>query len=61
MVIENISNERHFENLTPHFNDSRKCYTLNFYGRVSKASARNFQLTETDGDEDEIILSHGKH
>ncbi|TNV86260.1 hypothetical protein FGO68_gene8617 [Halteria grandinella] len=53
-------NERHLENLAPRFNEQRGCYTLNFYGRVSKASARNFQLIETDGDEDEIILSHGK-
>ncbi len=47
--------------MPPKFNDQRGCYTLNFYGRVSKASARNFQLIETDGDEEEIILSHGKN
>lgn len=52
--------ERYLENLPPKFNESRGCYTLNFYGRVSKASARNFQLIESEGDEDEIILSHGK-
>ena len=52
---------RMFENLPPKFNESRGCYTLNFYGRVNKASARNFQLIETDGDDDEeILLSHGK-
>ncbi|CDW71606.1 tubby-related protein 1 [Stylonychia lemnae] len=55
---QNIS--KTFENLPPKFNQDRGCYTLNFYGRVNKASARNFQLVETDGDEDEIILSHGK-
>ena len=53
--------ERQFENLPPKFNEQRGCYTLNFYGRVSKASARNFQLIESGGDEEEIILSHGKH
>ena len=31
-----------FENVPPKFNDKRGCYTLNFFGRVSKASARNF-------------------
>ena len=31
-----------FENLAPKYNESRGCYTLNFFGRVSKASARNF-------------------
>lgn len=46
--------------MAPKFNSERGCYTLNFFGRVSKASARNFQLIETDGDEDEIFLSHGK-
>ena len=50
---------RKFENLAPRFNDQRGCYTLNFYGRVSKASARNFQLVES-GLEDDIYLSHGK-
>mmetsp|Transcript_1134 Transcript_1134/g.1425 ORF Transcript_1134/g.1425 Transcript_1134/m.1425 type:complete len:170 (+) Transcript_1134:947-1456(+) len=29
-------------NMTPKFNHSRGCYTLNFFGRVNKASARNF-------------------
>lgn len=31
-----------FENLQPRYNQQRGCYTLNFYGRVHKASARNF-------------------
>lgn len=33
---------KRFENLPPKFNEARGCYTLNFYGRVNKASARNF-------------------
>ncbi len=33
---------KRYENLAPKFNDQRGCYTLNFYGRVNKASARNF-------------------
>ena len=53
-----------FENLQPKFNESRGCYTLNFFGRVQKASARNFQLQRTvdEGEEidDEFWLSHGK-
>lgn len=40
-VVED-DQERYFENLPPKYNDQRGCYTLNFYGRVSKASARNF-------------------
>ena len=31
-----------FENLPPKYNYARGCYTLNFFGRVAKASARNF-------------------
>ena len=31
-----------FENMQPRYNEARGCYTLNFYGRVHKASARNF-------------------
>lgn len=31
-----------FENLPPKYNQARGCYTLNFFGRVAKASARNF-------------------
>ena len=53
-----------FENLAPKYNEDRGCYTLNFFGRVSKASARNFQLTRSveDGEEpeEEFLLSHGK-
>lgn len=54
-----------FENLPPKFNEHRGCYTLNFFGRVAKPSARNFQLvlpTYDDSREadDEFYLSHGK-
>ena len=35
------------------------CYTLNFYGRVKKASAKNFQII-IPGDTDNILLQHGK-
>ena len=52
-----------FENLPPKFNESRGCYTLNFFGRVGKPSARNFQLIAPNNQEsqdDEFYLSHGK-
>jgi hypothetical protein len=53
-----------FENLPPKYNEQRGCYTLNFFGRVQKASARNFQLKRSveEGEEeiDEFMLSHGK-
>jgi tubby-related protein 1 len=46
-------------NIKPEWNDSLECYCLNFYGRVKKASAKNFQLVYED-DDDNIILQHGK-
>ena len=58
-----------FENMQPRYNEARGCYTLNFYGRVHKASARNFQLvesaeegleTEEMGDAEMPLLTHGK-
>mmetsp|Transcript_616 Transcript_616/g.819 ORF Transcript_616/g.819 Transcript_616/m.819 type:complete len:300 (+) Transcript_616:668-1567(+) len=53
-----------FENLQPKFNKQRGCYTLNFFGRVQKASARNFQLVRSveEGEEpiEDFTLSHGK-
>lgn len=61
-----------FENMQPRYNEARGCYTLNFYGRVQKASARNFQLVQSplDDEDEEIeddmgdmempLLTHGK-
>jgi tubby-related protein 1 len=47
------------ENLKPEFNQEMDCYCLNFYGRVKKASAKNFQIVYPE-DNDNIILQHGK-
>lgn len=47
------------KNLPPKWNERTECYTLNFYGRVSRASAKNFQLV-TPGDQDTIYLMFGK-
>jgi tubby-related protein 1 len=47
------------ENLKPEWNDNLDCYCLNFYGRVKKASAKNFQIIYPD-DPDNIIFQHGK-
>ena len=54
------NNEIHkLENLKPEWNNELDCYCLNFYGRVKKASAKNFQIAYPD-DGDNIILQHGK-
>lgn len=50
---------RVFENLPPKWNERTECYTLNFYGRVSWPSAKNFELIEAD-DPDTIYLLFGK-
>ncbi len=47
------------KNLEPEWNVKMNCYCLNFYGRVKKASARNFQMIYYD-DIDNILLQHGK-
>ena len=47
------------KNLPPKWNEGKECYTLNFYGRVSRASAKNFQMV-APGDEDTIYLLFGK-
>jgi len=52
--------ERHrLSNLKPEWNEDMDCYCLNFYGRVKRASAKNFQIVYPD-DSDNILLQHGK-
>ena len=47
------------ENVRPEWNEAMDCYCLNFYGRVKKASARNFQMYSPD-DPENILFQHGK-
>ena len=55
-----LNGETHrLENLKPEWNEDMDCYCLNFYGRVKKASAKNFQICYPD-DQDNILLQHGK-
>ena len=58
-VIEKSNKIVHLENLKPHWSNKLNCYCLNFYGRVKKASAKNFQIIIPE-DEDNILLQHGK-
>jgi len=48
-----------FRNVPPRWNERTECYTLNFYGRVSRASAKNFQLVMPE-DPNTIYLMFGK-
>ena len=58
-VVKEDNSFIHLINMKPRWNSKMGCYTLNFYGRVKKASAKNFQIIEKD-DEDNILLQHGK-
>jgi len=43
----------------PKFDEKNNCYTLDFYGKASLASKKNFILT-TPYDQQNIILMQGK-
>lgn len=48
-----------FTNKRPSWNEKLKAYVLNFNGRVTQASVKNFQLVE-EGDNDTVMLQFGK-
>ena len=48
-----------FQNVKPRWSEKMQCYCLNFYGRVKKASAKNFQIIRPN-ETDDILLQHGK-
>jgi len=49
----------HLENIAPRWDKKLNSYALPFFGRVKKASAKNFQLV-IDGDPNTIFLIFGK-
>lgn len=49
----------HMENIAPRWDKKLNSYALPFFGRVKKASAKNFQLV-VDGDSNTIFLMFGK-
>merc|ERR1711862_626552 len=49
----------HMENIAPRWDKKLNSYALPFFGRVKKASAKNFQLV-VDGDPNTIFLIFGK-
>ncbi len=50
---------RQIESVKPNYDYKNDCYTLNFYGRVKRASARNFILQDPE-DPDSVMFMHGK-
>ncbi|KAI4387985.1 hypothetical protein MLD38_000365 [Melastoma candidum] len=56
------------QNKAPRWHEQLQCWCLNFHGRVTVASVKNFQLVATTdptqpggkGDEDTVLLQFGK-
>lgn len=54
-----MDNVVELHNKTPVWNDETQSYVLNFHGRVTKASVKNFQLVH-DSDADYIVMQFGR-
>lgn len=46
-------------NKPPVWSEKRQAWTLNFHGRVTRASVKNFQLVRPE-DHDHVVLQHGR-
>eukprot|EP00747_Dinoflagellata_sp_TGD_P187476 gnl/TRDRNA2_/TRDRNA2_45181_c0_seq1.p1 gnl/TRDRNA2_/TRDRNA2_45181_c0~~gnl/TRDRNA2_/TRDRNA2_45181_c0_seq1.p1 ORF type:complete len:302 (-),score=54.49 gnl/TRDRNA2_/TRDRNA2_45181_c0_seq1:50-955(-) len=57
--FERAGVKHHMENVQPRWDKKLNSYALPFFGRVKKASAKNFQLAK-DGDINTIFLMFGK-
>ncbi|XP_055623878.1 protein king tubby 2 isoform X2 [Toxorhynchites rutilus septentrionalis] len=56
---KNTDNVVELHNKTPIWNDETQSYVLNFHGRVTQASVKNFQLVH-DSDPDYIVMQFGR-
>ncbi|CRK89642.1 CLUMA_CG003384, isoform A [Clunio marinus] len=56
---KNMDNVVELHNKTPVWNDETQSYVLNFHGRVTKASVKNFQLIH-DSDPEYIVMQFGR-
>lgn len=54
-----MDNVVELHNKTPVWNDETQSYVLNFHGRVTQASVKNFQLIH-DSDPDYIVMQFGR-
>lgn len=63
---ENKSEEKPYKenmvlwNKVPRWHEHLQCWCLNFHGRVTIASVKNFQLTGEAGGDDSVLLQFGK-
>ncbi|KAF5290207.1 hypothetical protein FQR65_LT11641 [Abscondita terminalis] len=56
---KNMDNIIELHNKTPVWNDDTQSYVLNFHGRVTQASVKNFQIVH-DSDSDYIVMQFGR-
>ncbi|XP_046665387.1 protein king tubby isoform X1 [Homalodisca vitripennis] len=56
---KNMDNLIELHNKTPAWNDDTQSYVLNFHGRVTQASVKNFQIVH-DSDVDYIVMQFGR-
>ncbi|XP_064629654.1 tubby protein homolog isoform X2 [Lineus longissimus] len=56
---KNMENILELHNKTPVWNDDTQSYVLNFHGRVTQASVKNFQIVH-DNDVDYIVMQFGR-
>jgi len=56
---KNMDNLLELHNKTPVWNDDTQSYVLNFHGRVTQASVKNFQIVH-DNDVDYIVMQFGR-
>lgn len=56
---KNMDNLIELHNKTPVWNDDTQSYVLNFHGRVTQASVKNFQIVH-DSDPEYIVMQFGR-
>lgn len=59
LLSQNMDNIVELHNKTPVWNDETQSYVLNFHGRVTQASVKNFQLVH-DSDPEYIVMQFGR-
>ncbi|KAK0088903.1 hypothetical protein PV325_000086 [Microctonus aethiopoides] len=57
--MKNMDNLIELHNKTPVWNDDTQSYVLNFHGRVTQASVKNFQVVH-DTDTDYVVMQFGR-
>lgn len=56
---KNMDNLIELHNKTPVWNDDTQSYVLNFHGRVTQASVKNFQIVH-DSDTEYVVMQFGR-